>query len=115
MNSYTLNNNISEMFDQVMSENINQGINKVNNNPTKNVNQKPILKSPLIKKIDTNYLDLSKKAIIGSIIYILLSLPYLSIIFDKIITNNTTLNFYKLVIIKSIIFSIIFVIVGKYI
>ena len=156
-NQHSLNNNISEMFDNVMSDNINPigGTNianlKFNSNLSENSTQIPQQIShqipqqishqipqqipqqnplqftqqtrrqkqnkrrykhlDLTKKIEM--FDISKKAIIGSGIYILLSLPFLTILFNKLISTNIPLNFYKILIFKALLFSVIFVLISR--
>ena len=58
-------------------------------------------------------MDISKKSLIGGFIFILLSIPQVAALFDRLILDKTPLNLYKIIILKSFIFSILFVILSK--
>ena len=136
-------NSISEIFDQVMSEsvavskqeipmatNINKLIKKkeqiiipekpiCNNNvcklpkliPKPKFKPKLKLKPRIILKQPTkDMFDISKKAIIGSLLYIILSLPILVNLFP----NNSDTDQYKNIMLRALIFSIIFVLIAKF-
>jgi hypothetical protein len=93
------------------SVNINKPINKPINKLI-NIN-KPINK--FINKPEKNPLyDISKKSLLGSLIYFILSLPILLNGLNKILPNSES-NIYKGIIFRSIIFSILFVLLSKYI
>lgn len=139
------NNIISENFDKIMSKDIkdipfttdisklkqnvicNNGkceiikkpINKPIKKPTKKLTKKLIKKSTKkpIKKIEIKQnplYDISKKSLLGSFLYIVLSLPILLNALNKILPNSQD-NLYKGLLLRSIIFSILFVLLAKYI
>ena len=58
--------------------------------------------------------DISKKAIVGSFIYIILSLPQVLTIMNKILPYATEADTYKNILLRAIIFSIVFVLIAKY-
>ena len=152
-NKYSLNNNISEMFDQAMSDNLNKNININNKNIDKDKDKdknknidKNIDKNKNINKdknkdinkdidkdinkdinIDNNidkdinkkqykFYDNTKKALLSSFIYLILSVPYLNIFFYKLIpNNNNTYNIFKIIFLKTFIFCILFMSIAIYI
>ena len=160
MNSYT---NISDVFDNIMSEQIggtnietliqqpsqfnqesnqqstqqqfqqqNQQSTQQNQQLSQQQFQQPIqqhfqeqtqqqLQEPIqqLKSTKQKYqkqmelMDISKKSLIGGFIFILLSIPQVAALFDRLILNKTSINLYKIIILKSFIFSILFVILSK--
>ncbi len=84
--------------------------------PKPNPKPKPryILKKPQNQlKSKSNMYDISKKAIIGSLLYILLSLPQVNDLLIKFLPEKNTINIYKNLMLKGILFSIIFVMISK--
>jgi len=58
--------------------------------------------------------DISKKALIGAAIYMILSSPPFQCLFNMCLTNNTMISEYKNIFLKGMLFSIIFVLVASY-
>lgn len=156
MNNQLLNNNISEMFDQAMSDNLinnkildkdeyinenldqieDEYINENQNEYFENDQQQSPIKqqspvkqlSPVIQKDELSIIkpedmtpeqykiyDDSKKALIGAFIYILLSLPHLNIVFNKLIPNTDEYNLLKIILLKALIFPLVFIGISRFI
>jgi len=135
-----LRNNIKQV--PTITENIELTTRQVNKRPINTFGRKPIQKKPIqkkpiqkipIRKIpiqkkpiivqqplenqqkQSNLADISKKAVLGSGLFILLSIPHTSCLFEYVVANNTTIDNYKTVLLKALIFSIVFVLLSKYV
>lgn len=58
--------------------------------------------------------NISKQSLIGASIFTLLSLPPIINISHKILPNNTSIGIYKELIIRALLFTIIYALVSKY-
>ena len=115
-----------------ITENIELTTSTIKKKPIKNNNfgrkpkiqniKKPIIRQrkviqPITQPIQSqsNLADISKKAVLGSTLFILLSIPHTSCLFEYVVANNTTIDNYKTVVLKALIFSIVFVLLSKYV
>ncbi len=82
-------------------------------NNIKKVNKitKPIRQEP--SKFD-KLKNISKQSLIGASVFSLLSLPPIINLFYKILPNNTTNGTYKEIIMRTLLFTIIYVLISKY-
>ena len=62
-----------------------------------------------------NLYDISKKSLIGAFLFILLSIPPVQDLFNTYLPAECIFVQYKNIILKGIIFSILFVLISKYI
>jgi hypothetical protein len=125
-----LRNNIKQV--PTITENIELTTRQVNKRPINTFGRKPIQKKPIQKipiqkkpiivqqplenqQKQSNLADISKKAVLGSGLFILLSIPHTSCLFEYVVANNTTIDNYKTVLLKALIFSIVFVLLSKYV
>ena len=92
---------------------------KQNNNYGRKLKLKKIKRiSQSINNIQSNELDqnkqklvdISKKALIGSVVYLILSLPITIKIFEKIVSSSS----YKNIIVRTLLFAIIFTAIAKF-
>lgn len=105
------NNNKCEIINETIKEQIKKPIKKSIKKPIKKLIKKPIKKIEI--KQNPLY-DISKKSLLGSFLYLVLSLPILLNALNKILPNSQD-NIYKGLLLRSIIFSILFVLLAKYI
>ena len=57
----------------------------------------------------------SKKAIMGSVIYLILSIPIFTSSLEKILPTKSDIDIYKNLLLRTMLFSILFVLASKYI
>ena len=85
--------------------------------PISKVQQNNNLYINKIKPIMNQYLLFSnpENVLIGSILFIILSLPQINNITSKIVPNNISSNIYSNILIKSVIYIICFILISKYV
>jgi len=130
----SLNNNISELFDQAMSDKSKSAVTtkKTDTSVQKKVKDytkdkyNKLKKSKKVKKLIKYQKQLKKrilnkksylynnlkKALIGTIIFILLSLPILNLFLNRFISNNMY-SVVKIITIKAILFIILFMLITR--
>jgi hypothetical protein len=59
--------------------------------------------------------DISKKAMLGAVLYLLLSIPQFTSVLDKMFPSKSDTDIYKSLLLRAILFSILFVLSSKYV
>ena len=114
-NNQYMNPYIANMFDSIMADEINEDNEDINNNiDTDKIKKKNSIKKNSKNCKNKNEIILSKNAIIASLIYIFLSLPCNINLLEKI-SPSLVENNYKNILLRAMLFAILYIIITKYI
>jgi len=82
----------------------------------KNVDKQKLNKNVDKQLTQKEMFEISKKSIIGTILYIVLSIPQFNSLFTRIVpSSETQISIYKNILLKALIFSILFVLINKFV